>query len=188
MQWNLPGTALSVSDREMGMVEERLRAMFLAGGIALSQVSAITGLEPYIIQNWVKRGFLTSPQQKRYSLRQLCRILNINMLKDALAMEQICGLMSYINGEMDDESDDIIDDTDLYFMFFRLAAHHREMNDPAGRERYLQQALADYQEPVPGAKERVLKVLRIMLTAWAAAQLRQTAEKMVQQLKETEKE
>ena len=188
MQWNLPGSALAVSDQEMGLVEEWLRAMFLAGGIVLSQVSAITGLEPYTIQNWVKRGFLTSPRQKRYSLRQLCRILNINMLKDALAMEQICGLMSYINGEMDDESDDIIDDTDLYFMFLQLATHHREMNDPAGREQYLQQILADYQEPVPGARERVLKVLRIMLTAWAAAQLRQNAEKMVQELKETEKE
>ena len=188
MQWNLPGTALSVSDQEMTMVEERLRAMFLAGGIVLSQVSAITGLEPYTIQNWVKRGFLTSPQQKRYSLRQLCRILNINMLKDALPMEQICGLMSYINGDMDDESDDIIDDTDLYFMFLRLATYHREMNDPAGRERHLQQILADYQEPIPGARERVREVLRIMLTAWAAAQLRQTAEKMVRELKETEKE
>ena len=185
MQWNLPGTALAVSTEEISMVEERLRAMFLAGGIVLSQVSAITGLESYTVQNWVKRGFLTSPQQKRYSLRQLCRILNINMLKDALAMEQICGLMSYINGDMDDESDDIIDDTELYFMFLRLATHHREMNDPAGRDRCLQQILADYREPIPGARERVQKVLQIMLTAWAAAQLRQTAEKMVKQLKET---
>ena len=183
MQWNIPGTTLSVTSQEMPLAEERLRAIFLAGGIALSQVSAITGLEPYTVQNWVKRGFLTSPQNKRYSLRQFCRILNINMLKDALAMEQICGLLTYINGHMDDESDDMIDDTQLYFMFVRLAAHHREMNDPAGRERYLQQVLADYEEPIPGARERVVQVLRVMLTAWAAAQLRQTAEKMVKELK-----
>jgi len=183
MQWNIPGTTLSVTSQEMPLAEERLRAIFLAGGIALSQVSAITGLEPYTVQNWVKRGFLTSPQNKRYSLRQFCRILNINMLKDALAMEQICGLLTYINGHMDDESDDIIDDTQLYFMFVRLATHHREMNDPTGRDRYLQQVLADYEEPVPGARERVAQVLRIMLTAWAAAQLRQTAEKMVKELK-----
>lgn len=188
MEWNLPGTALAVSMEEMSKAEDRLRAMFLAGGIALSQVSAITGLEPYTVQNWVKRGFLTGPQQKRYSLRQLCRILNINMLKDALPMEQICGLMTYINGHLDDDSDDIIDDSDLYFIFLRLAAHHREMNDPAGRERYLQQVLAEYREPEPGARERVQKVLRIMLTAWAAAQLRQAAEKMVKELNETAKE
>ena len=185
MQWNLPGTVVAVSTEEMAMAEERLRAMFLAGGIVLSQVAAITGLEPYTIQNWVKRGFLTSPQQKRYSLRQLCRILNINMLKDALAMEQICGLMAYINGNLDDDSDDIIDDAELYFMFLRLAANHRQMNDSAGRDRYLQQILADYREPIPGARERVQQVLRIMLTAWAAAQLRQTAEKMVKELKKS---
>ncbi|MBO5891478.1 MAG: DUF1836 domain-containing protein [Oscillospiraceae bacterium] len=184
MRWNLPGTALEVSPEEMSLVEERFRAMFMAGGIALSQVSVITGLEPYTIQNWVKRGFLTSPQQKRYSLRQLCRILNINMLKDALAMEQICGLMSYINGHMNDESDDIIDDAELYFMFLRLAIHHRDLQDPVQRDRLLQQSLADYQEPFPGAGERVQRVLRIMLTAWAAAQLRQVAEKMVKELKE----
>lgn len=183
MQWNLPGTTLTVSTQDMALAEERLRAMFLAGGIVLSQVSTITGLEPYTIQNWVKRGFLTNPQNKRYTLRQLCRILNINMLKDALAMEQICGLMSYINGHMDDESDDIIDDAELYFMFVRLAMHHRRMNDPTGRDQYLQEILADYREPVPGAKERVEQVLRVMLTAWAAAQLRQTAEKMVKELK-----
>lgn len=185
MGWNLPGTALEVSAEEMPLVEERLRAMFLAGGITLGQVSTITGLEPYTIQNWVKRGFLTNPQQKRYSLRQLCRILNINMLKDALPMEQICGLMTYINGHLDDESDDIIDDSQLYFMFLRLATHHRQMHDPAGRERCLQQILVDYREPFPGAGQRVGQVLRIMLTAWAAAQLRQVAEKMVKELKES---
>ena len=98
-------------------------------------------------------------------------------------MEQICGLLNYINGKMDDESDDVIDDSQLYFLFLRLAVHHRKMDDPAGRDRYLQELLADYHEPIPGAKERVMKVLQIMLTAWAAAQLRKVAENMVKELK-----
>jgi hypothetical protein len=42
--------------------------------------------------------------------------------------------------------------------------------------------LADYKEPIPGAKERVKKVLQIMLTAWAADLLHQETEKMVAQL------
>lgn len=184
MQWNLPGTTLTVSSQETAHVEEQFRAMFLPGGMVLSQVASITGLEPYTIQNWVKRGFLTSPKNKRYTLRQLSRILIINMLKDALAMEQICGLLTYINGHMDDESDDRIDDAELYFMFVRLAMHHRKMNDPSGRDQYLQEILADYRETEPGAKARVEQVLRVMLTAWAAAQLRKTAEKMVKELKE----
>ena len=183
-QWTIPGTVLKVRPEELLSIEKKFRDMFLAGGMVLSQVASVTGLEPYMIQNWVKRGFLTKPEQKKYSLRQLCRILNINMLKAALPMEEICGLLQYVNGTLDDESDDLIDDAQLYFLFVRLTAYHRRMNDPQGRDKYLSQLLADYREPVAGAKERVEKVLRIMLTAWAAAQLRLQAEEMVAQLKE----
>lgn len=184
MQWNIPGTVLTAPLAEAGQTEEKLTAMFLGGGMVLSQVAAVTGLEPYTIQNWVKRGFLTKPQGKKYTLRQLCRILNINMLKDALRMEEICGLMTYINGHLDDESDDLIDDSKLYFLFLRIAAHHRQMNDPNGRDACIRNALAEYQEPVPGARERVEKVLKVMLTAWAAALLRQQAMSMVEALKQ----
>ena len=183
MQWNIPGTVLMATEQDTDHIEERFRAMFLGGGVMLSQVAAVTGLETHTIQNWVKRGFLTSPVNKRYTLRQFCRILNINMLKAALPMEEICGLLQYINGNLDDDSDDLIDDTTLYFLFVRLAAQHRLMKDSRGRDEILTLALADYQEPSPGAKERVAKVLRVMLTAWAAALLRQTAEKMVLELK-----
>ena len=107
-----------------------------------------------------------------------------NMLKAALPMEEICGLLQYINGNLSDENDDLIDDSTLYFLFVRLAAQHRQMSNSAGRDEILAVALQDYQEPVPGAKERVEKVLRIMLTAWAAGLLRQQAEKMVKELKE----
>ena len=182
MNWTIPGTVLQIPQRDAANVEEMFSSMFLPGGIVLSQVSAITGLEPYTVQNWVKRGFLVSPVRKRYTLRQLCRILNINMLKSALPLEQICGLLAYINGDLDDDSDALIDDATLYFLFVRLAAHYSTMQNPQGRDAYLQQLLSDYQEPVPGAKERVEKVLRVMLTAWAASLLRQQAEKMLQEL------
>ena len=182
-QWNIPGTVLTARPEETQYIEDKFRSMFLGGGMVLSQVAGVTGLEPYTIQNWVKRGFLTKPENKRYTLRQLCRIININMLKPALPMEEICGLLQYINGCLNDESDDLIDDSQLYFLFVRLAANHRRMNDTEGRDAYLDEVLAEYAEPIPGAKERVKKVLRIMLTAWAAAQLRTVAENMVAQLK-----
>lgn len=183
MNWLLPGTTLQTTIQESHQVQNLFSSMFLSGGMVLSQVCAVTGLESYTVQNWVKRGFLAPPENKRYSQRQLCRIININMLKAALPMEDICGLLSYINGELKDEQDDLIDDATLYFLFVRLAASHRQMKDFQGREAYLQQLLADYREPVPGARERVEKVLRIMLTAWAASQLRQEAEAMVAELK-----
>ena len=42
--------------------------------------------------------------------------------------------------------------------------------------------LADYDEPVPGAKERVRAVLRIMLTAYLAARMMQKTEEMLSAL------
>lgn len=182
MNWTIPGTVLTMPREDAVHIEEQFRAMFLAGGIVLSQVSGITGLEPYTVQNWVKRGFLSPPDKKRYSLRQLCRILNINMLKSVLPMERICSMLTYINGQLDDESDDIIDDATLYFMFVRLAAQAKELYRAEDRDALLDQALEAYAEPVPGARARVKQVLRIMLTAWLAARMRQEAERMLAQL------
>lgn len=184
MQWIIPGTVLPATTEGVGQIEEKFDAMFLGGGIVLSQVAAVTGLEPYTIQNWVKRGFLTKPVGKKYTKRQLCRIININMLKAALPMEEICGLISYVNGQLDNEADDLIDDSRLYFLFIRLASMHRQMKNPEGRDAYLSKVLADYQEPVPGAKERVEQVLKVMLTAWAASLLRQQACNMAAALKQ----
>ena len=182
MEWFIPGTVLKADREDAVHVDQQFSSMFLAGGIVLSQVSGITGLEAYTVQNWVKRGFLSPPERKRYSLEQLCRIININMLKSVLPMERIVGLLSYINGDLDDESDDIIGDSQLYFMFVRLAARANAMNTPQGRDECIARELAQYREPVPGARQRVEKVLRIMLTAWASALLRQTAEQMLQDL------
>ena len=182
MEWILPGTVLKATTEEAPAVEQQFRSMFMGGGIMLGQVSAVTGLEAYDVQNWVKRGFLPPPDRKRYNMNQLCRIININMLKNVLPMEQICGLLGYINGDLDDSSDDMIDDGQLYFMFVRLAAHYRTMQNAGGRDEVLEAVLKDYQERIPGAKERVKNVLRVMLTAWAASLLRQHAEKLMEEL------
>lgn len=182
MEWILPGTVLKQQREDAPRIEQQFRTMFFGGGMVLSQIAEVTGLEPYTVQNWVKRGLLPPPEQKKYSMRQLCRIININMMKNILPMERVCGMLSYINGHLDDESDDIIDDSQLYFMFVRLAAHYRVMHNESGRETLIAQELKDYAEPVPGAKDRVTRVLRIMLTAWAAAQLRQSAEQMLKEI------
>ena len=182
MKWTIPGTVLEAQRQDAVHIQQQFGAMFLAGGMVLSQVCGITGLEPHAVQNWVKRGFLTPPQNKRYSLRQLCRIININMLKSVLPMERICGLLAYINGELNDESDDIIDDSQLYFMFVRLAARAGQINDPAAWDDCISRELSGYAEPVPGAAQRVEKVLRVMLTAWASVKFQRKAEEMLNEM------
>lgn len=179
MNWRLPGTILSIDRADAPFIEKQFSSMFLGGGIVLSQVAGITGLEPYTIQNWVKRGFLPPPDHKRYDLNQLCRIININLLKRTLLMEQICGLLGYINGHLDDASDDIIDDSQLYFLFVKLAATAPSLRDTDEADASIDSLLQDYQEPFPGAKERVAKVMKVMLVAWVASKLHEAAEKMV---------
>ena len=93
MKWTIPGTVLQIQREDAEHIEDIFSSMFLAGGIVLGQVASITGLEPYTIQNWVKRGFLAAPKNKKYDLEQVCRIITINMLKGALPLEKICSLM-----------------------------------------------------------------------------------------------
>ena len=177
--WFIPGTTLeglrSNADRTDGLFQ----SMFLAGGLTLSQVSSITGLENHTVQNWVKRGFLAPPQNKRYSMEQVCRIITINMLKGCMSLEQICGLMGYINGSLTDESDDIIDDTALYFKFVSLAARARYIGGTKEWGEAVREVMEDYVEPYPGAKEKIIQVLRIMLTAWVASRLRAQVDEMI---------
>ena len=71
MNWQLPGTTLQTTIQESHQIQNLFASMFLGGGMVLSQVCAITGLESYTVQNWVKRGFLAPPEKKRYSMRQL---------------------------------------------------------------------------------------------------------------------
>ena len=184
VEWTLPGTVLSVDADRPQAAEEVFSSLFLAGGLVLSQVTQVTGLEPYIIQNWVRRGFLAPPKQRKYTRRQLSRILMINALKSALSIEQICKLLSYINGALDDESDDTIDDTELYGAFVLVAGSVQKhgLTSESEMNRLIADGLKDYKESIPGAKERIEQALRIMITAWRAAQLQTKAQSMMNAL------
>ena len=184
MRQTLPGTTIEADLSCSGTVAALLDPLFLTGGLMLSQVARLTGLEPYVIQNWVRRGFVSPPQRKRYSYRQFCRIAMINMLKDALQLDRICTLLSYVNGQLDDESDDLIDDTQLYGYIAALTPRLEEGALPtqAELEDWCTQVLQDYQEVVPGARKRVEQVLRIMMTAWFSCVLKYRAEALITQL------
>lgn len=182
MQWTIPGTTLTAERADADRTAERFQALFLAGGLTLSQVSNITGLEPYTVQNWVKRGFLSPPRCKRYDMEQVCRIVNINILKGAMPLEQIVKLMAYLNGDLVDESDDLVDDTMLFFFFVQLAARARYIGGTETWDDALLQVTENYREPIPGAREKLIKVLKIMLTSWAANQLKAEADRMLAEL------
>ena len=182
MQWTIPGTTLRGERENADRIDGLFQSMFLAGGLTLSQVSSITGLEPYTIQNWVKRHYLSPPQGKRYNMEQLCRILNINILKGNMALDQIVHLMTYLNGNLADEGDDLVDDTELFFYFVRLAARARYIGGTKAWDDALVEITENYQETVPGARDKLILVLKIMLTVWCANQLKLQAEDMIAKL------
>lgn len=182
MQWTIPGTTLTGERDQADSVESLFQPLFLAGGLTLSQVASITGLEPYTIQNWVKRGFLPPPRNKRYDMEQVCRIININILKGNMPLERIIHLMSYLNGSLTDESDDLVDDTMLFFLFVKLSARARYIGGSKTWDDALVEITEDYREPVPGAREKLIKVMKVMLTVWCANMLKQQAEDMIAQL------
>ena len=73
-----------------------------------------------------------------------------------MQLDKICALLSYVNGELDDESDDLIDDFQLYLYIVRLAAlvEHQPPSGPDEAARWCQTAAESYREcpgrPGPG--------------------------------------
>lgn len=187
MREYLPGTTVPADLHRQDAADAVFSPLFLTGGLTLSQVSQISGLEPHVIQNWVKRGYLSPPQHKKYSRRQFCRILIINMLKDALQLDKICGLISTFNGSLSDESDDLIDDSYLYTCLCRLIGRmdRAPLPDEGTLEGWCTEVLSDYGEPRPGARTAVSRAMRIILTAYLAAQLKREAESLLAELDAT---
>jgi len=86
MLQRFPGTTIEVTQLDRGSSKRLFDGIFAAGGITLSQVAVMTGLECHVIQNWVKRGFITSPVKRMYSKEQFARIVIINMLREELQL------------------------------------------------------------------------------------------------------
>lgn len=176
----LPGTTIEVSGIKKKCSRVMFDGIFAAGGITLSQVSVMTGLEPYLIQNWVKRGFVSSPVNRQYTKSQFARIVIINMLREALQIDSICSLLSYINGDLKDHSDDLIDDSELYHNFVDMFSDMDGIiADKQVIKKAAEAAADDYAEPILGAKQRLCKVLQVMAFAHFASICRKNAEEML---------
>ncbi|MDD3693592.1 MAG: DUF1836 domain-containing protein [Oscillospiraceae bacterium] len=176
---NLPGTTLPVLPQFKADAFEAIRPIFAIspGGLLLSQIAEMTGLGASTIQNWVKRGWVPRPDGKKYGESQVARILLINLLRPAMHLDQIVALLSYVNGSVDDRSDDIIPETRLYGMLCQ-AIFDMEKSDNLSYS-YIRtltdKLLRDYEGPVPDAPKRLGDALCIMLLNVAASGLMERA-------------
>ena len=140
-------------------------------GLSLSQVCSITNLEPYTIQNWVKRGYIPHPINKKYYTKHLARILTINALKECMFIDDINSLMVYINGDVDDEADDIISEEDLYQLFSNLVYNLKDYNKI---EELVKNSIKN---------NKLRKCMTIMLYAYVSGIMSKQANKHLQALK-----
>ena len=171
----IPGTTLSFSENG-GMFSRFIPLIEATNGLSLSQVCSITGLEPSTVQNWVKRKFVARPVNKKYRERQLARILLISSLRDAMKIESIGELMAMVNGDANDESDDIISEDRLYDYFCNAVSKAGSSLSNQEIERLISEAVRDYCPPSEEAGERLKKALAVMVYAYIAAEYKRKAE------------
>ena len=160
----IPGTIIPETD---GVVSARfLTGIFAAtSSLMLSQIREMTGLDASALQNWVKRGWVSPPQKRRYNMDQVARILIINMLREAFQLEKIAFLLSYVNGSVFDRSDDIIPESKLYEYICIVSV--------------IEDVIKDYDEKLEGATARLQKALEIIIIAYRSVQVKKRAERML---------
>ncbi len=183
MSTTFPGTTIEVSKIEKGSTRSLFDGIFATGGITLSQVSIMTGLEPYLIQNWVKRGFVTHPSGRVYSREQFARIIIINMLRESLQIEKICKLIHVIGGNPHDKSDDLISDDVLYHKYVDMLADGSiNITDERSVKSAVEYAVGDVTVCDAGQKKQLCEILKAMLYAHTASEMRSLAAGILSEL------
>ena len=181
---SLPGTAQTrISQGEKGFAKI---AMLLeaTGGLNLSQVCSVTGLEGSTIQNWVKRGWVAHPKGKKYEEKHIARILIINALKECIKLEHIAQLMIYVNGEHDDLDGGMVKESDLYNFLCDALPKLGKVDDLSrgGVESVVENVIRDYKGPTPDAHIKIRKALTLMIYACVCTDVKRRTETMMDQV------
>ncbi len=174
-----PGTVIDSTSDHLNPLACIPDVLWVSGGLVLSQIREITGLETAVIQNWVKRGYVAPPTAKHYSKDQTARILTINALRESLRLDQIAKLISSVNGSLVDSSDDLIPDSALYEMFCQMVV-------PLYRDNYLSfeqlGALADAHtasiEHEP-ARRQIRNALLLMCVCYQSTLIKRHVESLI---------
>lgn len=176
----IPGTTMKFTEQArneaFAMISPVLEA---TGGLTLSQLSKLTGLEGSTIQNWIKRGWVSSTKGKKYSERQVLRILLINMLRGAMKLENIVNIMTYINGDVEDTSDDIIDDIVLYNILCRIifTAEDEGAFSPDPVRSLIAREIKECAGDIRSDEEKLHKAMYVMVMAYRSGCLKAEMEK-----------
>lgn len=182
MKHKVPGTTLKYSEQARDSAFSLISPVLEAtGGLTLSQLSKLTGLEGSTIQNWIKRGWVSATKGKKYSEKQVVRILLINMLRGAMKLEDIARLMTYVNGDVEDTSDDIIPDVILYNILCRIIfiAEDEGAFETAAVNKLIDKEIEASSKSIRFGEEKLRKAMFVMIMAYRSAFLKQEMENVL---------
>ena len=181
----VPGTKLLRSDvGEVTGMEFLSKVFFITDGVMLTQIREVSGIDGSTLQNWTKRGWVANSKLKRYDINQVAHILIINMLRSCMQLDRIAFLIEYINGRVDDRSDDIIPDSALYDYICKILdlLMSYELCSLGSIREAIAKVTANYEERIEGARERLTKALEIIVFAYYASLIKKHSDNMVNTL------
>ena len=181
----IPGTKLLRAD--MGGItglEFLSKVFFISDGVMLTQIREISGIDGSTLQNWTKRGWVANAKLKKYDINQIAHILIINMLRSCMQLDRIAFLIQYINGKVGDKSDDIIEDSVLYDYICKILDKLTsfEICSLGSIREAIEVETADYEEKIPGARERLSKALEIIVIAYYAALIKRHSDTLIEEV------
>ena len=183
----IPGTILNRKDMgDVTGMDFLKKIFYISDGVMLTQIREISGIDGSTLQNWTKRGWVANARLKRYNIDQVAHILIINMLRSCMQLDKIAFLVSYINGRVYDESDDIIRDSQLYDYICRILDKLMKAGeispDSTTLKSTIEKITSDYEEKVTGARRRLNTALEIIIIAYYASIIKSYSDDMVDKL------
>lgn len=181
----IPGTKLYRSD--MGGVtgmEFLSKIFFITDGVMLTQIREISGIDGSTLQNWTKRGWVANSKYKKYDINQIAHILIINMLRSCMQLDRITDLIEYINGDVSDRSDDIIEDAVLYDYICKILDKLMtyDLCSLGSIREAISEEIKEYKEVMPGARERLSRAIEIIVVAYYASLMKRHSDSLVSDL------
>ncbi|WP_051650570.1 DUF1836 domain-containing protein [Lachnoclostridium phytofermentans] len=174
---SFPGTVI---ERHNLTSREFFGVFRVTKGLMLAQVREITGLDTTTIQNWINRGWVKNPIDKRYSENQLASILLIHMLRDVMKLDHIAKLFNYLKKKEFGDSEEtlLISEAELYHCVCDMLDNidYDIILTPKELEKEIFKKLSTYVEPYEGAKKRLVNVLKIILVYYASAIVKREAD------------
>jgi flagellin-specific chaperone FliS len=97
-----------------------------------------------------------------------------------MQLDKIAYIIQYINGRVDDRSDDIIADSVLYDYICRiLDALTEKVNAIDSIKDTVKEITSDYEEKIEGARERLDSALEIIVIAYYASLVKRHADELL---------